>query len=280
MTTNIIRRYAVSGDIAYPVCEDPEGDYVTYEDHVAAIEADRKTTEKQLTAYRGLVNSLEARLTHLQAQHDELKKSANPDLLASERAANAILTEELGADRKRRGEPVAWPTHEFAIVVDRMYEGEGPSLAMWNGENYQFSDGDCYDRETDGSLDGYTAEWLTHHQLEQRLFAPQPAEPVAYLDLGVGGYMDVGTALTDEQLAALPKGRHMLAIVGTYGVDGYTEAAPQPAEPCVSSVSDKTACGAQNAECEQQDDEPVKVPSDLPVTEQEEEAWQQMERRS
>lgn len=79
---------------------------------------------------------------------------------------------------KRRGEPVAWPTHEFAIVVDRMYEGEGPSLAMWNGENYQFSDGDCYDRETDGSLDGYTAEWLTHHQLEQRLFAPQPAEPV------------------------------------------------------------------------------------------------------
>src|SRR5690606_33338697 len=60
---------------------------------------------------------------------------------------------------------------------------------------------------------------------------PQPAEPVAYLDLGVGGYMDVGTALTDEQLAALPKGRHMLGIIGTYGVNGYREAAPQPAEP-------------------------------------------------
>lgn len=74
-------------------------------------------------------------------------------------------------------EPVAWPTHEFAIVVDRMYEGEGPSLAMWNGENYNFTDGDCCDRDPDGSLDGYTAEWLTHHQLEQRLFPQQPAEP-------------------------------------------------------------------------------------------------------
>ena len=72
----------------------------------AAIEADRKTTEKQLAAYRRLVNSLESRLTDLQAKHDELKKSTNPDLLASERAANAILTEELEADRKRRGEPV------------------------------------------------------------------------------------------------------------------------------------------------------------------------------
>ncbi|HEL7615142.1 TPA: hypothetical protein UM344_004124, partial [Stenotrophomonas maltophilia] len=46
-------------------------------------------------------------------------------------------------------------------------------------------------------------------------------EPVAYLDLGEGGYMDVGTDLSDEELAALPKGRHMLGIIGTYGVDGY-----------------------------------------------------------
>lgn len=53
------------------------------------------------------------------------------------------------------------------------------------------------------------------------------SEPVAYLDLGVGGYMDVGTDLTDEQLAALPKGRHMLGIIGTYGVDGYREVVPQ-----------------------------------------------------
>lgn len=61
----------------------------------AAIEADHKTTEKQLNAYRGLVNSMETRLSHLQTQYDELKKSTDPGLLASERAANAMLTEEL-----------------------------------------------------------------------------------------------------------------------------------------------------------------------------------------
>ena len=53
---------------------------------------------------------------------------------------------------------------------------------------------------------------------------------VAYLDLGTGGYMDIGTDLTDEALAALPKGRHMLGIVGTYGVDGYVPAHPAPSE--------------------------------------------------
>lgn len=53
-----------------------------------------------------------------------------------------------------------------------------------------------------------------------------PADPVAYLDIGAGGYLDVGSDLTDEQLAKLPKGRHMLGIVGTYGADGYTRATP------------------------------------------------------
>ena len=57
----------------------------------------------------------------------------------------------------------------------------------------------------------------------------QPApNAVAYLDLGVGGYMDIGTDLTDEELATLPKGRHMLGIIGTYGVDGYVPAQPAP----------------------------------------------------
>ena len=60
----------------------------------------------------------------------------------------------------------------------------------------------------------------------------QPAQKeVAYLDLGVGGYMDLGTDLNDEQLASLPKGRHMLGIVGTYGVDGYVSAQPAPSVP-------------------------------------------------
>ena len=60
----------------------------------------------------------------------------------------------------------------------------------------------------------------------------QPTQKeVAYLDLGVGGYMDIGTDLTDEQLASLPKGRHILGIVGTYGVDGYVSAQPAPSIP-------------------------------------------------
>lgn len=60
--------------------------------------------------------------------------------------------------------------------------------------------------------------------------ADKPAAPVgqeiAYLDLGVGGYIDLGSAMTDEQLAKLPKGRHALGIIGTYGVDGYVAAPP------------------------------------------------------
>ena len=43
--------------------------------------------------------------------------------------------------------------------------------------------------------------------------------------------MDIGTDLNDEQLTSLPKGRHMLGIVGTYGVDGYVSAQPAPSLP-------------------------------------------------
>lgn len=79
--------------------------------------------------------------------------------------------------------------------------------------------------------------WL-YVMVEPTHWMPLPAPPgsqaqstpnaVAYLDLGVGGYMDIGTDLTDEELATLPKGRHMLGIIGTYGVDGYVPAQPAP----------------------------------------------------
>lgn len=65
---------------------------------------------------------------------------------------------------------------------------------------------------------------------------------VAYLDLGTGGYMDIGTDLTDEALAALPKGRHMLGIVGTYGVDGYVPAQPAPSVPTALLVAVADLC--------------------------------------
>lgn len=79
-------------------------------------------------------------------------------------------------------------------------------------------------------------EDMTYEAYEVRkLYLAPGAQPapkaVAYLDLGVGGYMDIGTDLTDEALAALPKGRHMLGIVGTYGVDGYVQAQPAPNIP-------------------------------------------------
>ena len=34
-----IERYAVVGDIAYPVSSDPDGDYVAHDDHAAAMQA-------------------------------------------------------------------------------------------------------------------------------------------------------------------------------------------------------------------------------------------------
>ncbi|WP_282266551.1 hypothetical protein [Stenotrophomonas sp. PS02298] len=66
--------------------------------------------------------------------------------------------------------------------------------------------------------------------------ASKPAaaqEAVAYLDIGAGGYLDLGSDLPEEQLMGLPKGRHALAIIGTYGIDGYAAApvAAAPVEP-------------------------------------------------
>jgi hypothetical protein len=69
------------------------------------------------------------------------------------------------------------PMQQFALVVDRNYDGEGISLAIWNGENYSFTDGDCYDREGD-TLDGYEAEWLTDYQVQELINAARAMEKV------------------------------------------------------------------------------------------------------
>ena len=67
-------------------------------------------------------------------------------------------------------------------------------------------------------------------ELESALASAPPSAPVgvAYLDIGAGGYMDLGSELSDEELAKLPYGRHVLGIIGTHGVDGYV-LAQQPA---------------------------------------------------
>lgn len=47
----------------------------------------------------------------------------------------------------------------------------------------------------------------TWKAIEARVSGAQSApNAIAYLDIGAGGYMDIGTDLTDEALAALPRG--------------------------------------------------------------------------
>lgn len=63
------------------------------------------------------------------------------------------------------------PDRPFAIVIGRGFDGDDSlELAVHDGVNYCMSDGDCFDRDGD-TLDGYTAEFLTQYELEQRLDA-------------------------------------------------------------------------------------------------------------
>lgn len=71
---------------------------------------------------------------------------------------------------------VSWPLQPYAVVIGRAMGSDDLELAMFDGFNYCFSDGDCLERDGD-TLDGFTAEFLTQHQLEQRLIA-------AHLDAG------------------------------------------------------------------------------------------------
>ena len=77
----------------------------------------------------------------------------------------------------------------------------------------------------------------------ESVLAEQPAaapEAVAYLDIGAGGYLDIGSDLPEEQLLALPNGRHALGIIGTYGIDGYVSA-PVTAAPGIDLETIKGA---------------------------------------
>ena len=77
------------------------------------------------------------------------------------------------------------------------------------------------------SLKAQLTERASHGQAPAQAMPAAVAglsEAVAYLDIGTGGYLDLGTDLADEALSRLPKGRHALVIAGTYGIDGYTAA--------------------------------------------------------
>jgi len=178
---------------------------------------------KQASAARMGMDAAKKHASQMMEEATRLNAESKPEVIASERAANAILTAE-NAELRRdleemRKEVREWacddcntiypgppaeglscvicpkckgrtaprskidlirarreleearkhpPAERFAIVIDRNYEGEGLSLAVHDGVNFMFSDGDCYDREGD-TLDGYTAEFLTQYQLEKRL---------------------------------------------------------------------------------------------------------------
>lgn len=75
---------------------------------------------------------------------------------------------------------------------------------------------------------------LLHDLIAQAKAAPEPVqgeavEAVAFLDIGAGGYVDLGTDQAIESLEKMPYGRHMLGIIGTYGADGWQSNAQWPA---------------------------------------------------
>ena len=102
----------------------------------------------------------------------------------------------------------------------------------------------CPNCDDTGHVHDQTGEWRGRCKCPAGQQAPATAvgqvpQAVAYLDIGAGGYLDIGSELSNEQLQQLPKGRHMLAIVGTFGVDGYTPAATEA--PAQASAVDERA---------------------------------------
>lgn len=216
---------------------------------IATIQRLESAIAKQAKAAISAVAAAKANAGSMLAEAEKARAESSPDVLASERAANTALTEEVerlqaeNAKLKselenekiesatfRHGHRIAsdncvrlageletakydaetWkeshsiakasverlkreqeesrkerpqtPAEQFAIVMDRSYDGEGLSLAVHDGINFMFSDGDCYDRYGD-TLDGYTAEFLTQYQLEQKLGkALKDAERINYLE--------------------------------------------------------------------------------------------------
>ena len=117
----------------------------------------------------------------------------------------------------------------FIGVQDRPWGGHAEVIRSAIGEDGVVS---CY---TEDQMRAYADATCAMRAQAAPAAVAGMSEAVAYLDIGGGGYLDLGSDLSDEALRKLPKGRHMLAIVGTYGVDGYvpvaaptTQATPQP----------------------------------------------------
>ena len=93
------------------------------------------------------------------------------ELFTTAQAKNMIRITALEGENGRlraRAADVDWPLHPFAIVYGRAMDSDNIELAAFDAKNYLFPDGDCFERDGD-TLDGFMAEFLTHHQLEVRL---------------------------------------------------------------------------------------------------------------
>jgi len=79
-----IERYAVVGDIAYPVSSDPDGDYVAHDDHAAAMQAYARACVSSAT------EALRAEVESLKSDLSDYMQAANYQATRAERLAEAL----------------------------------------------------------------------------------------------------------------------------------------------------------------------------------------------
>lgn len=96
----------------------------------------------------------------------------------------------------------------------------------WNGVNARIELRKMLDADKVNNRQMGLMQFVGAHPIKP---AAQPQrEPVAFLDIGAGGYVDLGTDQPLEALEKLPYGRHMLGIIGTYGADGWQPIVKHP----------------------------------------------------
>lgn len=204
-----------------------------------------------------------------------------------------IIRAAIEADRKRRGEPTA------AEISDVIREITGcPDIK--NGEDsLVVALGILFHRcaTTQSSEPDYKQlfEQMCERcdALDAKLAEYSEREPVGYImptalkQLKAGGNAIVGgvsqgfdvplyadpqqvVPLTHEKIRIIWKETRARMSAGGDPVLWFARAierahgisTPQPAEPCASSVSDKTACGSENGDCDSQPAEPIKDEND------------------
>ena len=181
--------------------------------------SEREAALKDITIKEEVIDSLATVIKRLDAQCDAAEKEREMD---EERIA------DLMADLNRVGHEI----DALRAKIARMEQQEPVGVlhvGSYYGEELQDWEFEANQCACDKLNEAYVRNPMSLPLYALPGAQAQPAKnAVAYLDLGTGGYMDVGTDLTDEELATLPKGRHMLGIIGTYGVDGYVPAQRAP----------------------------------------------------